>query len=68
MYALEEKIEKAINGHLRSFVIKLVLSLLTHPAGRYSYLSAILSHLASDDKFMDILHKVKTMLIIQARG
>lgn len=56
---LEERIAQAIDGHIRSFVIKLILSLSKHPAGKYSYLSAISSQLASDDKFMNIFHKVE---------
>jgi hypothetical protein len=55
----EERIAEAIDGHIRSFVIKLILSLSKHSAGKYSYLSAISLQLASDDKFMNIFHKVE---------
>lgn len=40
-------------------VTKLILSLSKHPAGKYSYLYAISSQLASDDKFINILYKVE---------
>jgi hypothetical protein len=59
MLGLEERIVQAIDVHIRSFIIKLILSLSRHPAGKYSYLSAISSQLASDDKFMNIFYKVE---------